>query len=95
MWIFSRTYVSQFPDLATETSDLVIQIAVHRINPQLDFIGISHWSSDKTFPACNSLKMNHTLTNGIQIGHCLSPKNKIRHCLLKIKVTNTKCKKKE
>lgn len=60
----SRTYVSQFPDLATETGDLVVQIAVHRINPQLDFFGISHRPRDKTFPACNSPKsINHTLTN--------------------------------
>jgi hypothetical protein len=31
------SYIFQLPDLAMETCDLIIQVRVHRINPQLDF----------------------------------------------------------
>lgn len=48
--LYILRYISQSSHLGSETSDLIIQIGMHWINPQLDFIRAGCWSCAKTLP---------------------------------------------
>lgn len=76
-------YISQSSHLGSETSDLIIQIGMHWINPQLDFIRAGCWSCAKTLPEEPSFIYQHqTKSNKIETLH--SVKNTLicmeQHC---------------
>lgn len=52
-------YIFQLPDLAMETSDLVIEIRVHRINPKLDFLWTCSSSSAKSISVTKHRNHKH------------------------------------
>ena len=45
------TYGFKSSNLGMKAGDFLVEVPMHRINPQLDFIGIRSLSHTKTFPA--------------------------------------------